>query len=157
MVTVHLPVFVNIAPYSVLWKSLQHICHYTENKQHNTGWLVISFNIFNLEHVKGKVCTGDWMKSVVFFFCCETGIGSILMQFFFLWSYSHRENKLTAECVPQVMWQFALLVMEQMCSVFSEAETIFLAQVPPQCVFAITAFSTQKYSTPKLGLLHHSC
>lgn len=55
------------------------------------------------------------------------------------------------------MWQFALLVMDQMCTVFSEAKTISLAQDPPQCVFSITAFSTQKYSTPKLGLLYHSC
>lgn len=63
----HLPVFVNIAPYSVLWKSLQHICHYTENKQHNTGWLVISFYIFELDPVEGNICTGEWMKSVVLF------------------------------------------------------------------------------------------
>jgi len=55
------------------------------------------------------------------------------------------------------MRQFSLLVMGQIHSMFSEAKTIALAQDPPHCAFSITAFNTQKYSTLKFRLLHHSC
>lgn len=51
----------------------------------------------------------------------------------------------------------ALFVTEQMCSVFSEAKIISPAQDQPQWALFITAFCTQKYSTPKLGLLDHCC
>lgn len=51
----------------------------------------------------------------------------------------------------------ALLVTEQMCSVFSEAKIISTAQDLPQWALVISAFSTQRCSTPKLGLLDHCC
>lgn len=51
----------------------------------------------------------------------------------------------------------ALFVKKQMCSMFSEAKIVPPAQDPPQWALFIAAFHTQKYSTPKLGLLNHCC